>query len=30
VKQVEATRKKIARIKTLMRQRELVAAGGEA
>jgi large subunit ribosomal protein L29 len=30
VKQVEATRKKIARIKTLMRQRELVAMGGEA
>lgn len=30
VKQVEATRKKIARIKTLMRQRELVAMGGNA
>jgi large subunit ribosomal protein L29 len=30
VKQVNATRRKIARIKTLMRQRELVAAGGEA
>jgi large subunit ribosomal protein L29 len=30
VKQVEATRKKIARIKTLMRQRELVAMGGDA
>lgn len=30
VKQVQMTRKKIARIKTLMRQRELVALGGEA
>ena len=30
VKQVHATRRKIARIKTLMRQRELVAAGGNA
>jgi large subunit ribosomal protein L29 len=30
VKQVETTRKKIARIKTLMRQRELVATGGNA
>jgi large subunit ribosomal protein L29 len=30
VKQVEATRRKIARIKTLMRQRELVAMGGNA
>jgi large subunit ribosomal protein L29 len=30
VKQVEATRKKIARIKTLLRQRELVAMGGDA
>jgi large subunit ribosomal protein L29 len=30
VKQVEATRKKIARIKTLVRQRELVAMGGAA
>jgi large subunit ribosomal protein L29 len=30
VKQVEATRRKIARIKTLQRQRELVAMGGDA
>jgi len=30
VKQVDMTRKKIARIKTLMRQRELVAMGGDA
>ncbi len=30
VKQVEATKRKIARIKTLMRQRELVAMGGNA
>jgi large subunit ribosomal protein L29 len=30
VKQIEATRRKIARIKTLMRQRELVAMGGNA
>ena len=30
VKQVEATRRKVARIKTLMRQRELVAMGGDA
>jgi large subunit ribosomal protein L29 len=30
VKQVETTRKKIARIKTLLRQRELVAMGGNA
>jgi large subunit ribosomal protein L29 len=30
VKQVETTRKKIARIKTLLRQRELVAMGGDA
>jgi large subunit ribosomal protein L29 len=30
VKQVESTRKKIARIKTLIRQRELVAMGGNA
>lgn len=30
VKQVNTTRRKIARIKTLMRQRELVAAGGNA
>jgi large subunit ribosomal protein L29 len=30
VKQVVTTRRKIARIKTLMRQRELVAAGGNA
>jgi large subunit ribosomal protein L29 len=30
VKQVNATKRKIARIKTLMRQRELVAMGGDA
>lgn len=30
VKQVQTTRRRIARIKTLMRQRELVAAGGNA
>jgi large subunit ribosomal protein L29 len=30
VKQVKATRRKIARIKTLVRQRELVSAGGNA
>ena len=30
VKQVQITRRKIARIKTLMRQRELVATGGNA
>ena len=30
VKQVNATKKKVARIKTLMRQRELVAMGGDA
>jgi large subunit ribosomal protein L29 len=30
VKQVKATRRKIARIKTLVRQRELVAMGGNA
>jgi large subunit ribosomal protein L29 len=30
VKQVNATKRKVARIKTLMRQRELVAMGGDA
>jgi large subunit ribosomal protein L29 len=30
VKQVNATKRKVARIKTLMRQRELVAMGGNA
>jgi large subunit ribosomal protein L29 len=30
VKQIDATKKKVARIKTLMRQRELVAMGGDA
>ena len=30
VKEIDRTRKKIARIKTLQRQRELVAMGGEA
>jgi len=30
VKQIQRTRRKIARIKTLMRQRELVAVGGDA
>ena len=30
VKQIQTTRRKIARIKTLMRQRELVATGGNA
>ncbi len=30
VKQINATKRKVARIKTLMRQRELVAMGGNA
>ena len=30
VKEVDRTKKKIARIKTLMRQRELIAMGGDA
>ena len=30
VKEIDKTKKKIARIKTLQRQRELVATGGEA
>jgi large subunit ribosomal protein L29 len=30
VKQIQTTKRKIARIKTLMRQRELVAMGGNA
>jgi large subunit ribosomal protein L29 len=30
VKQIAATKRKVARIKTLMRQRELVAMGGNA